>query len=126
MPETFLLLINLASGFCVNICCHLGENLITPQRDKAGATPALFWELQFVDILYERALSHLPLPGAPDTGVRARGRKQEGEGQQLTALFQNTCCPASKAPVGDFSKASRKNTIVVYYLAEENLLVIRI
>ena len=113
MPETFLLLINLTSGFCVNICCHLGENLITPQRDKAGATQAHSWELKFVDIVYERALSHLPSPVTPDTGVKARGRKQEGEGCQLTASLQNRRCPASKAPVGGFSQALRKSSSIL-------------
>ena len=113
MPETFLLLINLTSGFCVNICCHLGETLVTPQRDKAGATQALSWELKCVDIVYERALSHLPSPVTPDTGVKARGRKQEGEGRQLTALLQNSRCPASKAPVGDFSQALRKKSSIL-------------
>ena len=113
MPETFLLLINLTSGFCVNICCHLGETLVTPQRDKAGATQALSWELKCVDIVYERALSHLPSPVTPDTGVKARGRKQEGEGHQLTALLQNSRCPASKARVGDFSQALRKKSSIL-------------
>lgn len=80
---TFLLLINLASGFCVNICCHLsGENLITPQRDKAGATPALSWELKFVDILYERALSHLPSLALLD---RSKGQRKKAGGRRAAA-----------------------------------------